>query len=88
MTKLVQSLSGRLRVHTRSVWRKEVGEQLQGAGVTSDGEDGVQQGLGQGAGVMCKDLRVPQGEMVGEVVQAVSIHTSLRRWALKGWRGT
>lgn len=58
-----------------------------GAGVTSD-EDGVLRGLGEGAGVMCKDLRVPQREMVGEVVQAVSIHTSLRRWALKGWRGT
>lgn len=70
------------------VWRMEA-EGADGRGSCHLGWRGqCPAGTGAGAGVMGKDLRVPQGEMVSEVVQAVSIHTSFRRWALKGWSGT
>lgn len=67
------------------MWRAAAGQRLGGAGIPSDGEDGALPGLGQGLCVRASEFL---GEMVGEVVQAVSIYTSLRRWALKGWRGT
>ena len=70
-----------------AVWRMEA-EGAVGRGSCHLGWRGRCPAGGAGAGVICKDLRVPQGEMVGEVVQAVSVHTAFWRWDLKGWRGT